>query len=570
MAGFDNVNVANKYARDIVAGRIPACRKTKLACERHLSDLKKQRKKDFPFKFDKDAAERVCRFLQKMPHTKGEWLRRKLRITLEPWQLFFFCSVFGWKRKKNNLRRFSEVYLKVPRKNGKSIIAGGVGVYGLCADHEFGSEVYCGATNEKQAWEVFKPAKKMVEKLPALRKRFGIEVNAKKLTLLDGSVFEPVIGQPGDGASPHIAIVDEYHEHPTDDQYETFNTGMGAREQPMMLVITTAGKNIDGPCFDLEQRVCEMLEGAKDDHLFGLIYGIDEDDDWTSTEALLKANPNYGISVKADYLQQQREKAIKRPRFTNTYKTKHLNMWVSAKESFFNIEKWKACEDTSLTVDSFAGESCVQALDLARKLDMNSKARIFWRDIDGRRHWYCIAPQFWVPYEAVFDNENKQLGERFQKYLNMGLLTVTDGAEIDYREIQSDVVNSHLVTPSVRVPLDPHGSTNLGHHLLDEGLEVVTVTQNYTNLSDPMKELEAAINNGRFHHDGNEIMTWCISNVIGKTLPGNDDVVRPVKQKAINKIDGAVALIMAIGEAMLQERQPAEEESVYDSGAIGC
>lgn len=570
MASYPNVNAANKYAREVVAGKIPTCQLTKLACQRHLDDLKKQSQKNFKYKFDKDAAERICKFIQLLPHTKGEWLRRKLKITLEPWQLFFFAVGFGWAKKSDNTRRFREIYLKVPRKNGKSAIAAGTGLYGFCADNEYGAEIFCGATTEKQAWEVFKPAKLMVSKLPNLRKRFGIEINAKKLTKSDGSVFEPVIGQPGDGSSPHIAIVDEYHEHQNDEQYDTFNTGMGAREQPLMLVITTAGGDIESPCYDLEQRVIEMLYGAKDDTLFGLIYGIDDGDDWTSPEALIKANPNYGVSVKADYLLDQQQKAIARPRFTNRFKTKHLNMWVSAKESYFNMEKYKACEDKTLKISDFIGQNCVQACDLARKLDMNSKARIFWREINGKTHWYCISPQFWVPYEAVYNNENNALGERYQKYLNQGLLNVTDGAEIDYRDILQDILDSHIQTPSTAIPIDPHGATNLAHHLLDEGLNVITVTQNYTNLSDPMKELEAAINSGRFHHDGNPIMAWNIANVVGKNLPGNDDVVRPVKQKAINKIDGAVALIMAMGEAMLQVKQPAQATSIYDSAEVGC
>ncbi|NQY65520.1 MAG: terminase large subunit, partial [Alteromonadaceae bacterium] len=205
MAAYPNVNAANKYARDIIAGKIPACKYTVLACKRHITELKKQKNKQFLYKFDRDAAERICKFIQLLPHTKGEWLRRKLRLTLEPWQLFFFAVGFGWLKKSDNTRRFREVYLKVPRKNGKSAVAAGVGLFGFCADYEYGAEIFCGATNEKQAWEVFKPAKLMVSKLPNLRKKFGIEVNAKKLVKSDGSVFEPVIGQPGDGASPHIA-----------------------------------------------------------------------------------------------------------------------------------------------------------------------------------------------------------------------------------------------------------------------------------------------------------------------------------------------------------------------------
>ncbi|TMP51469.1 terminase TerL endonuclease subunit [Pseudoalteromonas sp. S1688] len=571
MATYPNVNAANKYARDVVAGKIPNCRQVIQACQRHLDELAKEKDPNFKFRFDKAKAERVCSFIQKMPHTKGEWSRKKLKIKLEPWQLFFFAASFGWLAKATGKRRFREVMLKVPRKNGKSIIAAGIGIFGLCADEEHGSEVYCGAASEKQAWMVFQPALMMARKLPKLRKKFGLQMHAKKLTRSDGSVFEPVIGQPGDGSSPHIAIVDEFHEQPTNEQYDTFDTGMGSRTQPMILTITTAGINLDSPCYDLELRCRAMLNGTDDDHLFALLYGIDEGDDWTKPEILKKANPNYGISVDADFLLAQQQKAINSPRFTNTFKTKHLNQWASAKSAFFNMEKWKECEDKDLTIDFFKGVDCVQALDLARKLDMNSKARIFWKDIGGKTHWYCIAPKFWVPYEQVFNNENKQLQEQYQRYLNQGLLSVTDGAEIDYRDILADVVESHLETPSIAIPLDPHGATNLGHNLMDEGLNVVTVTQNYQNLSDPMKELEAAINSGRFHHDGNALMTWQISNVIGKHLQGNDDVVRPIKQKDINKIDGAVALIMAIGEAMLQMNSgQSKSESVYKGGKVGC
>jgi phage terminase large subunit-like protein len=191
-------------------------------------------------------------------------------------------------------------------------------------------------------------------------------------------------------------------------------------------------------------------------------------------------------------------------------------------------------------------------LVLARKLDLNWMARLFWRDMDGRRHYFSIAPRFWVPEETVKYTENRRMAERYQKWVNTGHLLETAGAEIDYRDIQHEATEANHVCPVLCVPMDPHGATNLAHHLEDEGLTPVTIIQNYTNMSDPMKELEAAVTSGRFHHDGNPIMTWCVSNVVGKNLPGNDDVVRPIKQGNDNKIDGAVALIMAIGRAMLE------------------
>lgn len=183
-------------------------------------------------------------------------------------------------------------------------------------------------------------------------------------------------------------------------------------------------------------------------------------------------------------------------------------------------------------------------------------ARLFTREIDGKTHYYSVAPRFWVPYDTVFSvekNEDRRTAERFQKWVEMEQLTVTDGAEVDYRYILEEAKAASKLNPVSESPIDPFGATGLSHDLADESLNPITIVQNYTNMSDPMKELEAAIESGRFHHDGNPIMSWCISNVVGKYLPGNDDVVKPIKEQNENKIDGAVALIMAIGRAMLKE-----------------
>ncbi|WP_175692695.1 terminase large subunit [Burkholderia ambifaria] len=563
---FPLVARANQFARDVVRGKVPASRWVNLACQRHLDDLVSSRSASFKYKFDSAKAEKKLRLIQLLPHTKGEWAYKRQLVTLEPWQLFGLACTFGWVKKRTGFRRFRESYWEVPRKNGKSVIAAGVGIAMFTADDEFGAEVYCGATTERQAWEVFRPARLMVSRSPMLVEHLGIEVNAQALNRPeDGSRFEPIIGNPGDGASPSCAIKDEYHEDDTNVQYETMLTGMGARRQPLMFIITTSGANIEGPCYDKRRQVIEMLEGTvPDDELFGWIWTIDEGDDWTDPRVLAKANPNIGISVYQEYLESQQQRAIKSARFTNTFKTKHLNVWTSAKAGYFNLGDWKACEDRSLTLEQFEGQDSVLALDMARKLDLNSMARLLWRDIDGRRHYFSIAPRFWVPEDTVRSTENRRMAERYQAWVNQGFLLETDGAEIDYRDILEEAKDANRVCPVQCTPLDPHGATNLSHQLADEGLTPVTIVQNYTNMSDPMKELEAAITAGRFHHDGNPIMTWCVSNVIGKNLPGNDDVVRPIKQGNDNKIDGAVALIMAVGRAMLADR--IESGSIYDQG----
>lgn len=222
---YPNVNAANQYARDVVRGKIVACQFVIQACQRHLDDLMAEKSKSFRYRFDKDQAERAAKFIQLLPHTKGEWAFKRMPITLEPWQLFVICCAFGWVNKGTRLRRFREVYTEIPRKNGKSAISAGVALYCFACDNEFGVEVYSGATTEKQAWEVFRPARLMCKRTPMLTEAFGIEVNASNMNRPeDGARFEPLIGNPGDGSSPHCAVVDEYHEHATDALYTTMLT----------------------------------------------------------------------------------------------------------------------------------------------------------------------------------------------------------------------------------------------------------------------------------------------------------------------------------------------------------
>lgn len=292
---YPNVNAANQYARDVVRGKIVVCQYVIDACQRHIDDMAQEKSRKFRYRFDKDLAEQAAKFIQLLPHTKGEWAFKRMPITLEPWQLFIVCSAFGWVHKGIKLRRFREVYTEIPRKNGKSAISAGVALYCFTCDNEFGAEVYSGATTEKQAWEVFRPAKLMCKRTPLLIEAFGIEVNAKNMNRPeDGARFEPLIGNPGDGQSPHCAIVDEYHEHDSDSLYTTMLTGMGARRQPLMWAITTAGYNIEGPCYDKRREVIEMLNGTvPNEELFGVIYTVDEGDDWTDPEILKKQIPTW-------------------------------------------------------------------------------------------------------------------------------------------------------------------------------------------------------------------------------------------------------------------------------------
>ncbi|MEQ0232770.1 terminase TerL endonuclease subunit [Klebsiella pasteurii] len=571
MAAYPNVNMANQYARDVLNGKILACKSIQLACQRHFNDLKISLDKDYSYRFDRELAERACRFVQLLPHSSGDLAGQKLK--LEPWQAFAFSSIFGWVKKKTKKRRFREAYIRVARKNGKSFFAAGIGTYMFCADGENSAEVYCGATTMAQAKKVFTPARQMADRLPSLRSKFNISVWVDSLTRPDGSLFAPIAGKPGDGDSPHCAIIDEYHEHDTDHMYEAMTLGMGARSQPLTLIITTAGTSLESPCYDKDKQVKEMLNGhVPNDRLFGLIYELDEGDDWTDPTNFIKANPNLDVSISYDDLLAEMEVAKQVPRKVNAFKTKRLNIWVSGKAAFYNMTQWHAAADKSLRYEDFAGEDYYLGLDLAQRLDLNAGVGVFVREIEGKKHYYCIRPKFWVPEDTVRSTDPKiaKTADRYVKFVEMGALEATEGAEADYREILASIIDLQEIN-KVRIseiPIDPSGATALSHDLQDHGFDPISIRQDYTNMSPPMKELEAALAGGRFHHDGNPVLSWCISNVIGKNVPGSDDIVRPTKGDKQSKIDGATALFMAIGRAMLNGR--ASNQSVYDEEDVAC
>jgi phage terminase large subunit-like protein len=543
----DYVGIALEYAKAVVAKEIVACKWIKLACKRHLDDLKASKKKGAAYWFDEDAANKVCAFLSLMPHTKGKWAKKKELIVLQPWQCFAFCALFGWKRVKDDRRKYRKAYVAVPRKNGKSIIGSGVGLYMFAADGEFGAEVYSGATTEAQAWEVFRPAKQMLERTEELRDALGAEVWAKALlTPADGSRFEPVIGKPGDGASPSCAIVDEYHEHDTSDLVDTMETGMGSREQPLLLMITTAGFNIAGPCYDQEQDAKKVLEGVLDDpELFVLIYTIDEGDKWDDPASLRKANPNFGVSVDEDFLLAQQRQAVNSASKQTRFKTKHLNIWCSAKSAWLNILDWNKCADYKLRPEQFVGCENWVTLDLASTSDVCVVMQVFKKQIAGKDHYYLFGKYF-LPENAI-ENDPKNRNA-YRKWVIEGFLEQHDGAEIDYdliREHTTDMLDQYQ---PVEVVFDPWRAAHMAQQLMKDGADAVEFRQTVQNISTPMKELESAVKSGRLHHDGNPMLTWMISNVVAK-LDAKDNIY-PRKEKPEQKIDGAVAAIMGIARAM--------------------
>jgi len=543
MTQTPSVDKGHQYAIDVTNGDILACRFIILACQYYLDQIRETSDDpDSKYYFDAKKAERVLFIKQQMPHTKGKWAQQGLKLTLEPWQCFFNMNVFGWINRNTGFRRYRKALLIVPRKNGKSAEAASTGNYMLACDNEYGAEVYSGATNEKQAWEVFRPAKLMVQKNEDFKEHFGIEVNASNMNCMkDGSRFEPMIGNPGDGSSPHLAIIDEYHEHPDDRMLDTMETGMGARDQPLILVITTAGDNISGPCYQLQLDVQKMLQGViENEQLFGLIYSIDPEDDWASIEALKKANPNFGVSVSEEFLLNQLQVAKNNARKQSVFKTKHLNVWVGSREAYFNVERWQQSGDEEYKIEDYYGKRAYIGLDLASKVDIAALEIL----IPTGENEFVRFGKYYLP-EAAIENS---INEHYRGWATDGFLTLTDGEIIDFEVIKADILALCSKFELAELAYDPHQATMLVTALMAEGVPVIEIGATVRNFSEPMKTVDGLIRERAIKHNTDPVMSWMMSNVVAK-IDAKDNVY-PRKERDENKIDGAVALIMAMNRAL--------------------
>ena len=543
----DHAAAALWYCENVLSGAVPAGKRVHQACRRHLNDLKN---KTCRYKFDSEKGARVCRFIEFLPHTKGKWAAKKEKIKLQPWQCFLIVVLFGWVDKKTGLRRFRVAYWEIPRKNGKSILAAGIGLYMAFADGEFGAEVYSGATTEAQAWEIFRPARLMMMREQAFAAALGVEVRAKAMVCeQDESRFNPIIGNPGDGSSPSCALIDEFHEHDTPDMYDTMETGMGAREQPLILVVTTAGYNIAGPCHAKHDEVCKILEGAtEDDETFAVIFSADPEDRWESPATLRKANPNFGVSVDGEFLERQQKLAMQNPIQQNKFKTKHLNIWTNVLAGIMDMEQWAKCKDGMLEEEELQGEDCWTAGDFASKVDMCTEQRLYRRlDVTTQKPHYYLFGRYWLP-EAQIEAAGPNYAH-YNKWVKEGWLIQTDGATIDFETITDAILADMKASQSQEFIYAPFTALPIVQGLLLEGVTCIEFTQNPQNFAVPIDELQAAVKDGRFHHDGNPITTWCFSNTVGR--PAKKGLVSPVKQKGKDhqKIDGFVAVAMAMSRA---------------------
>lgn len=537
----DHVAIGEKYARDVVAGVIPSCHWVKLACQRQLDDLQR----DWEYEFDAKRANRFCAFAELMPHIKGRW--KTVGLVLEPWQCFKFTVLFGWVHRETKLRRFRKALTVLPRKNGKSTDAAIVGNYMLAMDDEPGSEVYAAAVTRDQAKIVWDTARRMVQRCSGFQERYGVVPMAHSIAVEANAAFFKPLSRDADtleGLNPHCWIIDELHAHKTREVYDVLDEATGARRQPLAYIISTEGDNATGVFAEQVAYAQQVLEGRHvDESYFATIYTIDPEDDWTARESWYKANPNLGVSVFEDDIEIRCRQAQKNPASQSSFLTKRLNVRVGAGEAYFNMLAWQnLCYDESIRLEDFYDQPCIIGLDLASKHDIAASVLYFRRGNER-----VVFGRFYLPSDCI-DRGNPNY-EFYRGWSQQGYLTLTEGNVIDFDFIKRDLLEDCRNFSVTQVGYDPFQATQLSTEMQAQGLPMLQVPQTVRQMSEPMKEIAGLIMQGRIRHDGNPVLGWCMANTIAKVDAKEN--VYPRKARDENKIDGAVAMIMAAGVDMV-------------------
>lgn len=542
---------ANRYIRAVLDGDIPACKWVRLACERQLRDLHSSADPAYPFTFDLAAAERVCKFVELSPHVKGKKFSGRL-IHLEDWQCFILTTVFGWLSRSTGLRRFRRTYAEIAKGNGKSALSSPLCNYMGFADNEPGAEVYSAATTRDQAKIVWSTAHAMLRAMPEFCQRAGVDTAAHSINQIEtNSFFRPLSSDANsvEGINPYFTCEDELHAHPNRNLHDNLDTANGKREGSMLWIISTAGSDQAGICYEVRSYVVKILEGtAQDDSFFGIIFTIDDEDDWASgPEVWRKANPNWGISVDPEEFARKIQKAIQLASAQPSTKTKHLNVWVNADHAWMDMLKFRKCADVTLTEEAFLGEPCVIGLDLANKIDILAKLKLFWRDEGDeekrKRHYYAFGT-YWLPEAQVELAQNSQ----YEGWAIENRVLTCPGEVNDFDLVEESIRDDAQRFQVREVAHDPWNAVQIVNHLQTQGIVMVKVDQIPKNLSEPMRELEAAVYDGRFHYNGDPVLEWAISNVVAHR--DRNDNLFPTKEKPEKKIDPASALLNAINRVM--------------------
>ena len=549
-----------QYANEVISGKIVAGKLVKLACKRHVNDLKRQGTKNFPYVFDESKAQRIFKYFGYLKHVEGELAGEYIQIV--DFQQFILGSIFGWVHKTTGRRRFRKAYVGLGRKNTKSTILGGVGSYMTGFDGEYGAQVYATATKKDQAKIVWKIAKRMIKTSSDLKKRFRIRDSVSEIYHeKTESIFWPLSKDVDsiDGFNPHLGIIDEYHAHKTSEMYDVLVSGMGQRTQPLLFIITTAGFNLSSPCYAEYQYCRKILEGTlENDEYFIYIAELDEDDDIKKPRNWYKANPIlYSTPRMMDYLKGELRAALDDPRKMRNFLTKNMNKWVDHREcGYMEMQKWNACGVDILP--DLTGRECYVGVDLSSKIDLTSVTFEFPYDEN-----YIIKSHSFMPEETV-ERKRKTDKVPYEMWIKDEWITTTPGGAVDYRFVKQYILDTVAEKGWTikEICVDSWGFGQIGNDLIDEGYTPIEIVQGMKTLSEPTKDFRDMVYNRRVIHDKNPVLTWAMSNAV--TREDHNCNFMLDKKKSVERIDPVAATMNAHVRAMLN----IDNTSVYETRGV--
>lgn len=518
-------------------------------------------------RFDPARVDRVLASFGILRHTQGRWAGKPL--IPDPWQVaYILAPTFGWVHKVDgrSVRVIRHLYVEVPRKAGKSTTLGGILTYMLGADGEQGAQVIAAATTKDQAGFVFAPIKQLVQKSPAL-KGLLVPFQSSIVHPASGSVFRVIssVAESQMGGNIHCAGVDELHVHKSPDLVDTLETGVGAREQPLIVKITTADDGRQDTIYDRDRRQVEQLASGVLSSMstYGVVWAAEESDDPYAVATQKKANPGYGISPTAAYLADAADKARMSPANLSVYLRLHLGIRTKQATKYLDLDDWDR-NASIVDVDALRGRTAFGMLDLATTTDLTALCWLFPDDAGG----FDVLWRHWIPEEG-FDKLNRRTSRNAEVWRDDGWLTVTDGAVMDYEVVKAQVALDGGAWVGKKVGFDPWNATQLVNDLQADGVAMVVVRQGYQTLSAPTKELLRLTKQGTsvkplIRHGGNPLVRWQVNNLgVAMDPAGN---VKPSKQRSGDKIDGLAALVGALYVYSAEERA---KKSVYETrGAL--
>ena len=505
---------------------------------------------------DPDAARDAVRFIERLcSHVKGEWAGQPFK--LEPWQKRVTERLFGCKR-ADGTRQYRKLYIEIPRKNGKSTWGAALALYMLFGDGEDGAEVYSVAADRDQAAIIFEIARRMVENKLDLANE--ADVYTRSIVFPRRNSFYRVLSADvptKHGKNSHAVIFDELHAQPNRDLFDVMNTSVGSRRQPLLIMFTTAGYDRKSICWDMHEYACKVRDGIIDDPAFlPVIYAADPDDDWTKVATWRKANPNYDVSVKPSYLKEECGRAKESPAYQNTFRRLHLNQWTEQATRWLDMAVWKRCGG-AVDAEALAGRECFAGLDLSATTDLTALELVFLDDANTAD----VLSFFWVPEESARQRTRRDR-VLYDTWISQGHIEATEGDVVDYDVVRRRINELGEKYNIREIALDPWNGRQLATQLGGDGFEVVEIRQGFASLTSPTKTLETLLRKGSIRHGDNPVLTWMASNVaVEQDAAGN---IKPSKKRSTEKIDGIVALIMAVGRMDVAE----SKVSVYEDRGI--